>query len=109
MVARKALTHRDGYLKPNKYFERKVQVKFGPVPGHLDTRTLHSTMREWFRKWGDVVNLYIPGDIIRENGRPVRYGLVVFKRPEDAKRVIKEGHITIENNIKIGLMPFTSA
>ena len=108
MVARKALPHRDGYLKPNKYFEREAQVKFGPVPGHLDTRTLHSTLKEWFRKWGTVVNLYIPGDIIRENGRPVRYGLVVFKRQIDAQRVIKEGYITIENNI-IRLMPFTSA
>ena len=118
MVVRKALPqqnqkneikYQNKYLEPNWHFEREVQVKFGPVPGHLDVPTVHSTMREWFRKWGDVVNLYIPGDIIRENGRPVRYGLVVFNRQIDAQRVIKEGRFTIENNIEIRLMPFTSA
>ena len=118
MVVRKALPqqnqkneikYQNKYLEPNKKYDREVQVKFGPVPGHLDTRTLHSTLKEWFRKWGTVVNLYIPVDIIRENGRPVRYGLVVFKRQIDAQRVIKECSVSIGENIDIGLMPFTSA
>merc|ERR550519_396079 len=77
--------------EPDPNWPQQMQVKIGPLPGHVSREQLESAVREV----GDLRRLFLQDQHIQLRPTEIRYAYVVFKEAAAAGRLLKAACINV--------------